>query len=52
MACTSDFHEILVSSRQALQRDADGQAQAIIELNSDITAQRQPRRSFATAASG
>ena len=36
-----DGREILVSSRQALQRDADGRALAIIELNSDITAQRQ-----------
>jgi PAS domain S-box-containing protein len=36
-----DGCEILVSSRQALQRDADGRALAIIELNSDITAQRQ-----------
>jgi PAS domain S-box-containing protein len=36
-----DGSEILVSSRQALQRDADGRALAIIELNSDITAQRQ-----------
>jgi PAS domain S-box-containing protein len=36
-----DGCEILVSSRQALQRDADGRALAIIELNSDITVQRQ-----------
>lgn len=36
-----DGREILVSSRQALQRDPDGHALAIIELNSDITAQRQ-----------
>ena len=36
-----DGSEILVSSRQALQRDASGRAVAIIELNSDITAQRQ-----------
>ena len=36
-----DGSEILVSSRQALQRDADGRALSIIELNSDITAQRQ-----------
>ncbi len=36
-----DGSEILVSSRQAMQRDANGRALAIIELNSDITAQRQ-----------
>ncbi len=36
-----DGSEILVASRQALQRDADGPALAIIELDSDITAQRQ-----------
>ncbi len=35
-----DGREILVSSRQAPQRDAEGRALAIIELNSDITAQR------------
>jgi PAS domain S-box-containing protein len=36
-----DGSEILVASRQALQRDADGRALAIIELNSDITLQRR-----------
>jgi len=33
--------EIIVSSRQALQRDADGKPLAIIELNSDITERKQ-----------
>ena len=32
---------IIVSSRQALQRDADGKPLAIIELNSDITKRKQ-----------
>ncbi|MGA2014110.1 MAG: PAS domain S-box protein [Solirubrobacteraceae bacterium] len=32
-----DGREIVVSSRQALRRDADGRPAAIIELNSDIT---------------
>jgi PAS domain S-box-containing protein len=36
-----DGSEILVSSRQAMQNDPDGHPLAIIELNSDITAQRQ-----------
>ncbi|MGA2012294.1 MAG: PAS domain S-box protein, partial [Solirubrobacteraceae bacterium] len=35
-----DGQQIVVSSRQALQRDAEGRPTAIIELNSDITAQR------------
>lgn len=36
-----DGSEILVSSRQALQRDTAGRGIAIIALNSDITAQRR-----------
>jgi PAS domain S-box-containing protein len=45
-----DGSEILVSSRQALQRDADGRALAIIELNSDITAQRQAEQELGLRA--
>jgi PAS domain S-box-containing protein len=35
-----DGEHIIVSSRQALQRDGDGRPTAIIELNSDITERR------------
>jgi len=35
---------MVVSSRQALQRDSDGRPIAIIELNSDITARRDAER--------
>jgi diguanylate cyclase (GGDEF)-like protein/PAS domain S-box-containing protein len=36
-----DGRVIAISSRQALQRDSRGEPRAIIELNSDVTAQRQ-----------
>ena len=36
-----DGRVIVVSSRQALQRDADGRPIAIIELNSDITERKR-----------
>ena len=38
---------IVVSSRQALARDADGQPVAIIELNSDITEQKRSEADLA-----
>ncbi len=40
-----DGTTIVVSSRQALHRDADGRPIAVIELNSDVTAQRQTEES-------
>ncbi len=40
-----DGRRILVSSRQALQRDDQGRPIAVIELNSDITEQRQVEES-------
>jgi diguanylate cyclase (GGDEF)-like protein/PAS domain S-box-containing protein len=36
-----DGTQIVVASRQALQRDRDGRATAIIELNSDVTGLRE-----------
>jgi PAS domain S-box-containing protein len=41
-----DGHRILVSSRQALERGPRGEPRAIIELNSDITEQRQTQRAL------
>ena len=41
---------IVVSSRQALQRDADGQPIAIIELNSDITERKRVEEDLAHIA--
>ncbi len=38
---TKDGRQIVVLSRQALQRDTAGQAVAIIEINLDVTEQRQ-----------
>ena len=38
---------IVVSSRQALARDADGQPVAIIELNSDVTEQKRSEAELA-----
>ncbi|MEJ2672556.1 MAG: GAF domain-containing protein [Deltaproteobacteria bacterium] len=37
----SDGEEIIVSSRQALQRDDQGRPVAILEINRDVTARRQ-----------
>jgi PAS domain S-box-containing protein len=39
-----DGTQLVVASRQALQRDADGQPTAIIELNSDVTERRDAER--------
>ena len=39
-----DGEMIVVASRQALQRDEDGQPIAIIELNSDITSANGRKR--------
>jgi PAS domain S-box-containing protein len=39
-----DGTEIVVASRQALQRDAAGRPAAIIELNSDVTERRRAER--------
>jgi PAS domain S-box-containing protein len=41
---------IVVSSRQALQRDADGQPLAIIALNSDITERKRAEEQLARTA--
>ncbi|MGO9955778.1 MAG: PAS domain S-box protein [Solirubrobacteraceae bacterium] len=41
---------IVVSSRQALQRDADGRPRAIIELNSDITKRKRAEEELAHIA--
>ncbi len=41
---------IVVSSRQALQRDADGRPIAIIELNSDITERKRAEEELARIA--
>ncbi len=41
-----DGRQILVSSRQALQRGPSGEPRAIIELNSDITEQRQTQQAL------
>ena len=42
-----DGRVIVVSSRQALQRDADGRPIAIIELNSDITERKRAEEELA-----
>jgi PAS domain S-box-containing protein len=44
-----DGRQIVVSSRQALVRDAEGQPLAIIELNSEITERKQAERSLREA---
>jgi len=41
---------IVVSSRQALQRDANGRSSAIIELNSDITERKRDERELVRIA--
>ena len=45
-----DGEVIVVSSRQALQRREDGQPQAIIELNSDITERKRAEEQLARTA--
>lgn len=44
-----DGRRLLVSSRQALERGPDGEARAIIELNSDITESRRVQLALAEA---